>query len=47
MIKIYCDTIKQMLLSAYQFDPSELKDEEKAEAFAKKYDMELLSEPFE
>lgn len=43
----YCDTIKQMLLSAYQFDPSELKNEEKAEAFAKKYDMELLSEPFD
>ena len=43
-----CDALKKVLLTAYQFDDDEitLKDPEKAEAFAKKYGMELLDEPF-
>ena len=53
----YCDITKKLLLSIYQFgaykpDSSqmyvpEFKNVEKAEAFAKKYGMELLDEPFE
>ena len=53
----YCDITKKLLLSIYQFgtyksglsqmDVSEFKNVEKAEAFAKKYGMELLDEPFE
>ena len=53
----YCDITKKILLSIYQFgtyksdwsqmDVSEFKNVEKAEAFAKKYGMELLDEPFE
>lgn len=42
-----CDALKKVLLTAYQFDDDDitLKDLEKAEAFAKKYGMELLDEP--
>ena len=53
----YCDITKKLLLSIYQFgtykpdsrqwDVSEFKNVEKAEAFAQKYGMELLDEPFE
>ena len=53
----YCDITKKLLLSIYQFGTyksysiqmyvSESKNVEKAEAFAKKYGMELLDEPFE
>ena len=46
----YCEIIKKLLLSAYQFDNWEyfkLTNPEKAEAFAKKYGIELLSEPFD
>jgi hypothetical protein len=53
----YCDITKKLLLSIYQFGTykpdsiqmyvSEFKNVEKAEAFAKKYGMELLDEPFE
>lgn len=53
----YCDITKKLLLSIYQFATyksnsiqwyvSESKNVEKAEAFAKKYGMELLDEPFE
>lgn len=51
-----CDQTKQLILSAYQFgtysymsneiEISYLKNREKAEAFARKYHMELLGEPF-
>ena len=53
----YCDITKKLLLSIYQFGTykrdsiqmyvSEFKNVEKAEAFARKYGMELLDEPFE
>ena len=53
----YCDITKKLLLSIYQFGTykpdsiqmyvPEFKNVEKAEAFAKKYGMELLDEPFE
>ena len=47
----YFDMVKKLLLNAYQFgddddDAITLKDEAKAEAFAKKYGMELPFEPF-
>ena len=47
-----CDAVKKTMLSAYQFgdvyvdDAVTLKNPEKAEAFAKKHGMELLTEPF-
>jgi hypothetical protein len=53
----YCDITKKLLLSIYQFGAykpdlsqmyvPEFKNVEKAEAFAQKYGMELLDEPFE
>ena len=53
----YCDATKKLLLSAYQFGTFKwfkdtnyvlnLQNAEKAEALAKKYGMELLSEQFD